>query len=145
MALDTVMPQAARINDLCTGHGCWPPRVTDQGSPDTYVNNRNQHRQGDHWITHCCPNRGCHDSSLLNGSPTSYVNNKQRGRVADFVACGSIVATGSPDTRIGPEPSTGPGSGGPGDDEWYYLYFRSGYSRAGDRVTTLNIGPPPHS
>jgi uncharacterized Zn-binding protein involved in type VI secretion len=136
------MPQAARINDLCTGHGCFFPRITDEGSPDVFVNNRNQHRQGDHWVQHCCPKHGCHDSSLLAGSPTSYVNNKQRGRVADFVACGSIVATGSPDTRIGPEPSSGPGSPN-GGDPWYYLYFRAGYSRAGDRVANIYYGEPP--
>lgn len=134
------MPQAARINDLCTGHGCWFPRITDEGSPDTFVNGRNQHRKDDHWVLHSCPHRGSHESVLLHGSPTSFVNGKQRGRVADFIACGSIVATGSPNTRIGPEPSTGPGSPN-GGDPWYYLYFRAGYSRAGDRVADIHLGP----
>ena len=46
--------KCARIYDLCTGHGCWPPRVNNQGSPNTFVNNRNVHRQTDHWVTHCC-------------------------------------------------------------------------------------------
>jgi len=135
------MPGAARINDVCSAHGCWPSRETDQGSPNTYVNNRKQHRQSDHWVTHCCPKQGCHDSYLLQGSPTSFTNNLQTGRIADFVACGSIVMTGSPDGYIGPEPSTGPGSGsGPGG-AFYFQYFRASYNRAGDRTTEMIINP----
>lgn len=127
------MPGAARINDLCSGHGSWPPRMATQGSNDVYVNNRKQHRQSDSWAVHCKPGGSCHSSYLLAGSPTSYANNLQKGRIGDFVACGSVVMTGSTDTRVGPEPG-GPGGPGPGE-EFYYEYFRASYSRAGDRVT----------
>ena len=127
------MPGSARINDVGSGHGCWPSRITDQGSPDTFVNSRNVHRQYDHWVTHCCPNNGCHDSYLSLGSPISFVNGKGRGRIADDIACGSIVATGSSDCDVGPEPLTPPGP----IDQVYFKYFRAGLSRAGDKLLTI--------
>ncbi|MDR3280933.1 MAG: PAAR domain-containing protein [Synergistaceae bacterium] len=91
---------AARLGDICTGHGCWPPRPNDQASPNVFVNGRGWHRQGDHWETHCCP--PCHDSTLASGSPTVFVNGKEAGRVGDPVACGSLVASGSPNVFCGP-------------------------------------------
>ncbi|MBR1602595.1 MAG: hypothetical protein IJ667_04060 [Synergistaceae bacterium] len=48
------MPAAARLNDVCTGHSCFPPRVNVQGSPNVFTNGRPNHRQGDAWETHCC-------------------------------------------------------------------------------------------
>lgn len=95
------MPAAARLGDTCTGHGPWPPRPNDQGSPTVYVNGRPLHRNGDHWEAHCNPIPVCHDSVLGGGSPTVFANGKRAGRIGDAVACGSTVATGSPDVFIG--------------------------------------------
>jgi uncharacterized Zn-binding protein involved in type VI secretion len=92
------MPGTARLSDICTGHGCWPPRPNDQASLDTYANGRGIHRQTDHWVTHCCPAiPECHDSRLASGSPDTYVNNLQSGRCGDPIMCGSFVATCSGD------------------------------------------------
>lgn len=102
------MPPAARKGDKCTGHGCWPSRPNDQGSPDVFINNKPAHRKGDHWVTHCC--KKCHDSQLAQGSPTVFTNGKQQGRKGDPVACGSKVAEGSPDVFVG-----GDGGGGSGN------------------------------
>lgn len=90
------MPAAVRLNDTCTGHGCWPPRPNDQASADVFINGRGAHRQGDHWAAHTCPSiPETHDSALAGGSPTVFVNGKPLGRIGDAVACGSAVATGS--------------------------------------------------
>lgn len=94
------MPPATRLGDICTGHGCYPPRPNDQGSLNVFVNSLPWHRQGDHWVTHCCP-PPCHDSVLGFGSSTVYVNGKQAGRIGDPIACGSVVATGSPNVIVG--------------------------------------------
>ena len=95
------MPQACRLHDNCTGHGCWVPRPNDQGSPNVYINGRNAHRVGDHWAIHCCPViPECHDSVLADGSPNVYVNGIKLGRVGDPVACGSLVAEGSPNVFV---------------------------------------------
>jgi uncharacterized Zn-binding protein involved in type VI secretion len=47
------MPGVARKGDVCTGHGCFPPRANAGWSPDVFVNGRNVHRQGDGWSSHC--------------------------------------------------------------------------------------------
>lgn len=88
------MPAVARLNDMCTGHSCYPGRKNDSASGNVFVNNKGVHRQSDHWMTHCC-GKQCHDSTLSSGSGTVFVNNKQCGRVGDPVACGSAIAQGS--------------------------------------------------
>ena len=47
------MPGIARKADVCSGHGCFPSRENTSWSPDTFVNGRNVHRQGDSWAVHC--------------------------------------------------------------------------------------------
>lgn len=96
------MPEVCREADVCAGHGCWPTRPNDEGSPNVFVNSRPAHRQGDHWINHTCPDiPETHDSVLAAGCPTVFVNSKQLGRIGDPVACGSTVATGSPNVFAG--------------------------------------------
>lgn len=90
---------AARLADMCTGHRRGPPRPNDQGSPDVYINGRPAHRQSDSWQLHGKKRK--HRSNLAAGSPTVYINSLQQGRVGDPVACGSKVATGSPDVFVG--------------------------------------------
>jgi uncharacterized Zn-binding protein involved in type VI secretion len=93
------MPAVTRQGDLCTGHGCWPSRPNDQGSPNVFCNGIPVHRQSDHWETHCCVS--CHDSVLAAGSSTVFVNGLQVGRIGDPVACGSSVMTGSSNVFAG--------------------------------------------
>lgn len=90
------MPAVTRLGDLCTGHGCWPPRPSVSASPDVYVNGIAAHRLGDAWAAHTCPSiPETHASVLAAGSPTVNVNGLPLGRIGDAVACGSAVATGS--------------------------------------------------
>lgn len=96
------MPAACRLGDICTGHGCFPPRPNDQGSPNVFINVIPAHRRTDHWMIHCCVQlRICHDSKLQMGSKTVFINMLNAGRIGDPVACGSKVATGSPNVFIG--------------------------------------------
>lgn len=88
------MPAVARLGDLCTGHGCFPPRPSVSASPNVFANLIPVHRQSDSWAVHCC--KTCHGSVLAKGSPNVFANNLQVGRIGDPVACGSVVASGSP-------------------------------------------------
>jgi len=94
------MPAVTRLGDICTGHGCYPPRVNDEASLDVFVNGIGVHREGDHWVTHCC-GPACHDSVLAKGSSTVYVNGIPASRIGDLVACGSLSAQGSPNVFFG--------------------------------------------
>jgi uncharacterized Zn-binding protein involved in type VI secretion len=88
------MPAAHRKTDVCTGHGCYPPRQNEWQSPNVLCNNLNWHRETDAWNSHCC-GLLCHPSTLCAGSPNVYVNNLQAARIGDPVCCGSACATGS--------------------------------------------------
>ena len=92
------MPGAARFQDICSGHGCWPPRPNNQASPDTFVNGRGWHRRTDSWEIHCCP--PCHGGNLKDGSPDTFVNGLEGGRCHDPVDCGSYVQECSPNVII---------------------------------------------
>jgi len=94
------MPAVCRLGDQGTGHGCYPARPNDQGSPNVFVNGLPVHRQGDHWEDHCC-GPICHDGVLSQGSSTVFVNGKPIGRVGDPISCGSSVAEGSPNVFAG--------------------------------------------
>jgi uncharacterized Zn-binding protein involved in type VI secretion len=95
------MPAAFRVltsGDKDTGHGGFPPRGADEGSPNVYINNFAAVRKGDHFITHCYT--GCHDSILENGSSTVFVNGKNKARFGDRVACGGTLDKGSPNVFV---------------------------------------------
>ena len=94
------MPAVTRLGDLCSGHGCWPPRPNIEASPNVYVNGIPVHRETDAWGTHCCP-PPCHGSILQSGSSAVYINDLECGRIGDPVACGSLVAQGSSNVFAG--------------------------------------------
>ena len=94
------MPAVVRLGDSCSGHGCYPSRVNDEGSPNVFVNGKPAHRVGDHWTTHCC-GIPCHDGVASSGSSTVFVNGKAICRVGDSVSCGSTMAEGSPNVFAG--------------------------------------------
>lgn len=96
------MKNTARLGDICTGHGCWPPRPNVQGSPNVCTNGIPNHRKTDAWAPHTCPPiPQTHSSILCEGSPTVFTNGLEQGRVGDPVCCGSFIATGSPNHCTG--------------------------------------------
>jgi uncharacterized Zn-binding protein involved in type VI secretion len=89
-----------RLGDICTGHGCWPPRASNGASPNVFANAIPVHRQTDGWSVHCC-GPACHGSTLQAGSTTVFANGLAVGRITDPVACGSSVSTGSDSVYAG--------------------------------------------
>lgn len=85
----------ARLGDMSSGHGPYPPRPNITASPNVFANMLPVHRQGDQWAVHCGP-KHCHPGILASGSPTVFANGQQVGRINDPVACGDVVASGSP-------------------------------------------------
>ncbi|EJF07102.1 hypothetical protein ThvES_00008070 [Thiovulum sp. ES] len=92
------MPSIVRQGDFCSGHQCFPPRPSENGSPDVLVNSKSKHRVGDKWAMHSCgdPTKG-HKGVQLTGSSTVLVNSKPVARVGDLISCTSVNVQGSPD------------------------------------------------
>ena len=96
------MPPVTRLGDDCTGHGSFPPRPSNGGSGNVFVNGIPVHRQGDGWAPHGSKSPSPpHGSTVSSGSGTVFVNGKQCGRIGDPVACGSAVAVGSSNVFAG--------------------------------------------
>lgn len=89
------MPAVTKLGQLCTGHGCYPPRVNSSASGNVFTNGIPTHRQGDSWVPHGCGDCSPHSSTTASGSSTVYVNGKQIARIGDPVSCGSKIAQGS--------------------------------------------------
>jgi uncharacterized Zn-binding protein involved in type VI secretion len=95
------MPGAVRLTDICTGHGCWPPRPNSSASSDVIINGLGAHRVGDGWLPHTCPAiPETHASSQASGSPDVITNGSPQARIGDSIACGSSNATGSSDVIV---------------------------------------------
>jgi uncharacterized Zn-binding protein involved in type VI secretion len=95
------MPAAARLGDICTGHGCWPPRTGISASTNVFINGRPAHKVGDAWNIHCCPKKGCHPGTVAAGSRGIYINGSPAARIGDSINCGSVIAAGSSNTFFG--------------------------------------------
>lgn len=94
------MPAATRLADICSGHGCHPPRPNNQASSNVYINSRLAHRKGDSWQTHTC-GTDTHDGVTVSGSANIYINNQKAARIGDDISCGSVIAEGSPTVFFG--------------------------------------------
>ena len=93
------MPASVRLGDVCTGHPPFPPRPSTSASPNVHANAIPVHRVGDSWDKHCA-GKSCHPSVAASGSPNVHANGIPKGRIGDSVACGSSMASGSPNVFI---------------------------------------------
>ncbi|WP_163832354.1 PAAR domain-containing protein [Spartinivicinus ruber] len=95
------MPAATRLGDICTGHGCFPPRPSVTGSANVVINGKPAVKMGDMYMSHGCSNCPPHPGSLAGGSSSVVINGSPAGRVGDSISCGGSVAMGSADVFIG--------------------------------------------
>lgn len=90
----------ARLGDMSSGHGPFPPRPNIQASPNVFANMIPVHRESDQWAVHCGP-KSCHPGVLAKGSSTVFANGLGVGRIADKINCGDVIASGSPNVFAG--------------------------------------------
>lgn len=98
------MSAICRVGDICSGHGCWPPRNIITGSSNVFLDGKRVARKGDRLNVHCKPcgkKKKCHASVIARGSSSVFVNGKPVARIGDPVKCGSVCATASPTVRGG--------------------------------------------
>lgn len=100
---------AARLLDVDTGHGCFPPSPVISASPDVFINYRPAARLGDPLAPHACPNSPPHGRNLSAGSATVFINGQPASRIGDAIGCGGSMASGSGDVFIGDIGTKSPG------------------------------------
>jgi len=95
------MPSAARLGDIGSGHGCFPPTPITAGSGNVIINGKPAARQGDPLAAHGCGKCPPHGRAISGGSSSVFINGRPAARVGDAVGCGGSIATGSGDVNIG--------------------------------------------
>lgn len=96
------MAAASRLGDICSGHGCWPPRAGQSASENVFINGIAAHKVGDAWLPHTCPSiPETHASTVASGSGTVFINGQPAARIGDSIACGSLIAQGSNNVFFG--------------------------------------------
>ncbi|MFP1763128.1 S-type pyocin domain-containing protein [Lonsdalea quercina] len=109
------MPGAARLNDIGSGHACFPATPVVEGSQDVIINGQPAARQGDAVQLHGCPcpnvPHGLHPRQIAAGSSTVIINGKQAARIGDEINCGGNIVSGSSNVIIGNIPYQSPVAG----------------------------------
>jgi uncharacterized Zn-binding protein involved in type VI secretion len=94
------MPPAARLNDKCTGHNCFPSRPINSASSNVRINGIRVARVDDSLAVHNC-GTSSHAGTIIDGSSTVRINGRKAARIGDPVDCGSLIAQGSSTVFIG--------------------------------------------
>ena len=99
---------AHRLGDICTGHGCFPPRPNFNASENVFVNRSGWHRMGDRWCGHCCGLACCsvgpaleERAATVQGSRTVHVNGRPAVGVGCKISDKAYTATGSGNVFVG--------------------------------------------
>lgn len=92
------MPNAVRLGDGTTSHGCFPPTTLASASSNVIINGIGAVKVGDNIVPHCC--ESCHGGVQASGSPNVITNGNQQARVGDSISCGDSNAAGSPNVIV---------------------------------------------
>ncbi len=91
---------ATRMPDICTGHGCFPPRPSCSGSPNVFANSLPAKRMLDCFIPHGCPSCPPHMTLQAIGCTTVYCNSLMWSGILHPLICGGVNLTGSPNVYV---------------------------------------------
>jgi len=98
------MPPVHRLNDVCSGHGCYSSRPIIKASETVFADGMGivgaTSPKIGQYAVHCC-GPSCHDGFVAQGSSTVFVEGLPVARIGDPVSCGGTCKTGSPDVNVG--------------------------------------------
>ena len=100
------MAEAARKDDIASGHGCFPDTAITEGSPNVFINGQPAARVGDAVAPHGCTcGNGCgaHSRVIAEGASSVFINGKPAVAVGHSINCGGVVITGSSNVFIDSE------------------------------------------
>lgn len=92
------MPLVVRKGDVCSGHGCFPPRVSSSWSSNVFINSLPVERNRDSLVSHCCGDP-CHIGNWV-GTRSVYANGLNIQTVGDPIDCGSVGSASSPNVSV---------------------------------------------
>lgn len=95
------MPQAARLNDMGSPHGCFPPTNIIAASANVFINNKPAARLGDALAPHGCGKCSAHPRMIAKGSASVFINGIPAARLGDKISCGGAIISASGDVLIG--------------------------------------------
>jgi len=95
---------AARLGDIGSNHGKFPPTPIIQGSPNVFINGRPAARKGDSLLLHTAPKSKPHTRTIAEGSASVLINGRPAARTTDAVDCGGTIISGSGNVYIGDNP-----------------------------------------
>lgn len=94
------MSGIVRQGDMCSGHGCFPPRLPISWSANVFVENKPVVLNGDLLESHCCPDNECHNGMYI-GIGNVFANNRYIQKKSDPISCGSRCQNSSNTVTIG--------------------------------------------
>ena len=90
------MPRSVvRSSDLCTGHGCSPPRTSMSSSGKFFADGLPAVRVGDTWAVHGCKTNPPHIGTQSTGASKVFADGRPVALVGCAINCGSFNAQGS--------------------------------------------------
>ncbi len=95
---------AARLGDIASNHGPWPPTPILMGSGTVLINGLPAARKGDMVLLHVIPNNPPHGRAINAGASKVKIDGIPAARVDDAISCGGKVAAGSGNVLIGDSP-----------------------------------------
>jgi uncharacterized Zn-binding protein involved in type VI secretion len=93
--------KAARLGDIGSGHGCFPPTPIISASSDVIIENIPAARQGDALLPHGCSNCPPHPRAIAGGAGSVLINGMPAARLSDNVDCGGVITSGAGTVFIG--------------------------------------------
>jgi hypothetical protein len=97
------MPAVSRLDDISTGHGCFPP-TTMVRTPvqKTFINGKKPGVKDSscQYSAHVCGSTNHPDSVRYptQGTKKTYIEGFLVARIADTLSCGDVIGEGSPNT-----------------------------------------------
>lgn len=87
--------KAAKIGDIGTAHGGFPPTPIITGSQDIIIDYKPAARVGDSLTPHTKPKSSPHARTITTGSSTVFFNGKAAAITGSKVSCGGVIIGGS--------------------------------------------------
>jgi len=97
------MSGAARKDDNGSGHGNYPSRVIQSGSPNVFINGKPAARVGDSLGSHSYTDESgthTHSGNISSGSNNVFVNGMAKANVGSSISCGGSIVSGSSNVNV---------------------------------------------